>query len=108
GNVDNGFTDLESSILRWMSAGLNVPYEPFARDYRQSTYSSARASMMEGWRYYMGRRKVIASRFASMLFVVAFEEALQRREITLPRKASRGFYEAKAAWCNSEWIGSGR
>ncbi|MGK8705812.1 phage portal protein [Metapseudomonas otitidis] len=31
GNVDNGFTDLESSILRWMAAGLNVPYEPFAR-----------------------------------------------------------------------------
>ena len=108
GNVDNGFTDLESSILRWMSAGLNVPYEPFARDYRQSTYSSARASMMEGWRYYMGRRKVIASRFATMLFVVAFEEALQRREITLPRNATRGFYEAKAAWCNAEWIGSGR
>jgi len=108
GNVDNGFTDLESSILRWMSAGLNVPYEPFARDYRQSTYSSARASMMEGWRYYMGRRKVIAARFATMVFSLAFEEALHRRELTLPRAATRGFYEAKAAWCNSEWIGSGR
>lgn len=108
GNVDNGFTDLESSILRWMSAGLNVPYEPFARDYRQSTYSSARASMMEGWRYYMGRRKVIASRFATHLFVLAFEEALQRRELTLPRNATRGFYEARAAWCNCEWIGAGR
>lgn len=108
GNVDNGFTDLESSILRWMSAGLNVPYEPFARDYRQSTYSSARASMMEGWRYYMGRRKVIAARFATMMFVLAFEEALQRKELRLPRNASRGFYEAKSAWCNCEWIGSGR
>lgn len=108
GNVDNGFTDLESSILRWMSAGLNVPYEPFARDYRQSTYSSARASMMEGWRYYMGRRKVIASRFATHLFVLAFEEALQRRELTLPRRATRGFYEARAAWCACEWIGAGR
>lgn len=108
GNVDNGFTDLESSILRWMAAGLNVPYEPFARDYRQSTYSSARASMMEGWRYYMGRRKVIASRFATHLFVLAFEEALQRRELTLPRRATRGFYEARAAWCNCEWIGAGR
>lgn len=108
GNVDNGFTDLESSILRWMSAGLNVPYEPFARDYRQSTYSSARASMMEGWRYYMGRRKVIAARFATALFALAFEEALVRGELRLPRRASRGFYEAKGAWCNCEWIGAGR
>lgn len=108
GNVDNGFTDLESSILRWMAAGLNVPYEPFAKDYRQSTYSSARASMLEGWRYYMGRRKVIAARLASTLFALAFEEALARRELSLPRNASRGFYEARAAWCNAEWIGSGR
>lgn len=108
GNVDNGFADFESSILRWMAAGLNLPYEPFARDYRQSTYSSARASMMEGWRYYMGRRKVIAARFATHLFVLAFEEALQRRLLTLPRKATRGFYEARASWCNCEWIGAGR
>jgi lambda family phage portal protein len=108
GNVDNGFTDLESSILRWMAAGLNVPYEPFAKDYRQSTYSSARASMMEGWRYYMGRRKVIAARFATYLFVLAFEEAVQRREITLPRKATRDFYEGCAAWTNCDWIGAGR
>ncbi|WP_052969497.1 phage portal protein [Pseudomonas sp. 21] len=108
GNVDNGFTDLESSILRWMAAGMNVPYEPFAKDYRQSTYSSARASMMEGWRYYMGRRKVIASRFASQLFTLAFEEALQRRELTLPRKATRNFYEARGAWSNCDWIGAGR
>lgn len=108
GNVDNGFTDLESSILRWMAAGLNLPYEPFARDYRQSTYSSARASMLEGWRYYMGRRKIIASRFATHLFVLAFEEALVRGELRLPRGASRGFYEAKASWCNCEWIGAGR
>ncbi|TLX65079.1 phage portal protein [Stutzerimonas nosocomialis] len=107
-NVDNGFTDLESSILRWMAAGLNVPYEPFARDYRQSTYSSARASMMEGWRYYMGRRKVIAARFATQLFVLAFEEALQRRLLSLPRNAARGFYEARSAWCNCDWIGAGR
>ncbi|MEH6825638.1 MAG: phage portal protein, partial [Motiliproteus sp.] len=108
GNVDNGFTDLESSILRWMAAGLNVPYEPFAKDYRNSSYSSSRASMLEGWRYFMGRRKIIAGRFASQLFSLVLEEALQRRELTLPRSATRGFYEAKGAWCNSDWIGSGR
>ncbi|OMH30221.1 phage portal protein [Motiliproteus sp. MSK22-1] len=108
GNVDNGFTDLESSILRWMAAGLNVPYEPFAKDYRQSSYSSSRASMLESWRYFMGRRKIIAGRFASMLFTLVLEEALQRRELTLPRGANRGFYEAKSAWCNADWIGSGR
>jgi len=108
GNVDNGFAELESSVLRWLAAGLHVPYEPFAKDYRNSSYSSARASMLEGWRYYMGRRKVIASRYASQIFGLVFEEMLHRKLITLPRKANRGFYEAKAAWLNASWIGSGR
>ena len=28
--------------------------------------------------------------------------------ITLPRKAKYNFYQRKSAWCNAEWIGSGR
>jgi lambda family phage portal protein len=108
GNVDNGFTELEGSILRWMSAGLNVPYEAFAKDYRNSSYSTARASMLEGWRYYMGRRKIIASKFASMIFGLVFEELLHSKQITLPKSATRGFYEAKGAWLNASWIGAGR
>ncbi len=108
GNVDNGFVDLESSVLRWMAAGLNVPFEPFAKDYRQTSYSGARASMLEGWRHYMGRRKVIASSFGSQVFALAFEEALHRKELTLPRGASRNFYEGKSAWCNCDFIGAGR
>lgn len=107
-NADNGFSELEGSIIRWIAAGLNLPYEQLAKDYSKTTYSSARASMMEGWRYYMGRRKVIASRMASMVFALWLEEAIDRREVTLPRGASRDFYQAKGAWCNAEWIGSGR
>lgn len=107
-NADNGFAELEASIVRWIAAGLNVPYEQLAKDYSRTTYSSARASMMEGWRYYMGRRKIIAARFASMVFALWFEEALDRGELRLPRGATRDFYQAKSSWCYSEWIGSGR
>jgi lambda family phage portal protein len=85
-----------------------VPYEAFAKDYRNSSYSTARASMLEGWRYYMGRRKIIASKFASMIFGLVFEELLHSKQITLPRSATRGFYEAKGAWLNASWIGAGR
>lgn len=108
GNVDNGFVDLEESILRWTARGLNVPYESLAQNYSKTNYSSARASMLEGWRYFMGRRKIIASRYASMIYTLWLEEAIHRRIITLPRRARRGFYEAKSSWCNAEWIGSGR
>lgn len=108
GNVDNGYADLESSVLRWFCAGLNLPFEPFAKDYRGVSYSGATASMNEGFRYFMGRRKVIASRKASMIFRLVLEEMLHRKLVTMPKGATRSFYEATAAWCNCDWIGSGR
>lgn len=108
GNVDNGYADLESSVLRWLSAGLNVPYEQLSRDYKQSSYSSSRASMLEGWRYFMGRRKIIASRKASAIFRLVLEDLLHSKIIKLPKGATRDFYQAPAAWCNADWIGSGR
>lgn len=108
GNADNGFSELESSITRWIAAGTNTSSESLTKDYRQLSYSTARASMMESWRYFMGRRKIIPSRFASMVFALWLEEAIDRGRIRLPRSATRSFYEAKASWCNAEWIGSGR
>ena len=108
GNADNGFADLETAILRYTAAGMNVSYEQLARDYSKVNYSSARASMMETWRYFMGRRKMIAAKFASSVFALWFEEAIQRGLLTLPSSAKYNFYERKAAWCNTEWIGTGR
>ncbi|ABC29669.1 phage portal protein, lambda family [Hahella chejuensis KCTC 2396] len=106
-NADNGFAELEASILRWIAAGLNVPFEALARDYSKTTYSSARASMLDGWRYFMGRRKVIAARFATKIFALWLEEAFSRGVI-VPPKGAKSFYDGKASWCNCAWIGSGR
>ena len=66
-NADNGF-DLEASMLRYMAAGLGVSYEQLSRDYSKVSYSSARASINESWRYMLGKRKTIASTFASKVF----------------------------------------
>lgn len=108
GNADNGFAALESSILGYTAAGMGVGKEQLTRDYSKVNFSSARASMLETWRYFMGRRKIIASKAASSIFSLVLEEAINKKYITLPRKARFGFYERKAAWCNAEWIGQGR
>jgi lambda family phage portal protein len=107
-NSDNGFSDLERAFLRYTAAGLNVSYEQLSRDYSNASYTSAQAGKMETWRYMMGRRKVIASREAGMIFSLVLEELLQQRVLRLPRGARFDFYQAKAAWCAAEWIGSGR
>ncbi|ENH0675902.1 phage portal protein [Escherichia coli] len=106
-NADNGYSALEKALLRYIAAGLGVSYEQLSRDYSQVSYSSARASANESWRYFMGRRKFIAARLATQMFACWLEEALVRGVIR-PPAARFSFWEARASWCRAEWIGSGR
>ncbi|MBQ4836048.1 phage portal protein [Pseudoalteromonas luteoviolacea] len=106
-NADNGFTHLESSMLRFIAAGFGLSYEQIARDYSKVNYSSARASLNESFRYTMGKRKVIACRFASHVFSNWLEEALHRKVLKAP-KSRFNFYERKEAWTRCDWIGAGR
>ncbi|EHU33380.1 phage portal protein, lambda family [Escherichia coli DEC2A] len=80
-----------------------------SRDYSKVSYSSARASANESWRYFMGRRKFIAARLATQMFSCWLEEALLRGIIRPPR-ARFDFYQARSAWsrgrvdwCRKEW-----
>lgn len=107
-NSDNGFAALEQAILRYCAAGLNVSYEQLARDYSNVNYSSARASIMETWKYFMGQRKVKANRFATQIFSLWLEEAISKKKVNIPKSAKYNFYQRKSAWCRCDWIGSGR
>lgn len=108
GNADNGFAALEQSILRYIAAGLGVDSAQLSKNYSQMSYSTIRAAHNDSWRYFMGRRKIIANRFASHVFALVFEEMLLRKYITLPKNARFNFYERRYAWTKSDWIGSGR
>jgi lambda family phage portal protein len=107
-DTDNGYSVFEQSLLRYIAAGLGVSYEQLSRDYSQVSYSSARASANESWRYFLGRRKFIASRQATMMFSCWLEEALIRGVVKMPARARFTFQEARCSWYNAEWIGAGR
>ncbi|EPP7159492.1 phage portal protein, partial [Escherichia coli] len=107
-DTDNGYSVFEQSLLRYIAAGLGVSYEQLSRNYAQMSYSTARASANESWAHFMGRRKFVASRQASQMFLCWLEEAIARRVVTLPSKARFSFQEARSAWGNCDWIGSGR
>ncbi|MGC9755824.1 phage portal protein, partial [Escherichia coli] len=83
-DTDNGYSVFEQSLLRYIAAGLGVSYEQLSRNYAQMSYSTARASANESWAHFMGRRKFIASRQASQMFLCWLEEAIVRRVVTLP------------------------
>ena len=108
GGVGTGF---EESLLRKIAAGLGVSYEEFSRDYSKSNYSSARASMLHTWKSMQAKKKMVADRFATLVYALWLEEAINAGEIPLPEGAGPSFFYDglnKEALTRCEWIGASR
>lgn len=108
-------TEFEQSLLRYMAAAVGVSYEQLSRDYTKTNYSSARAAMNETWKFMQARKKLIADRFATIIYRLWLEEAINKGEITsLPRGAAGMLYTNGRlnlkfdAISRCEWIGASR
>ncbi len=93
-------------MLRHIATGLNMPYELIFRDFSKTNYSSARAALLEAWRYFMAVRQYVADHWASIIFDLWFEEAVHRGRI--PDCTPADYYANQVAWTRCKWIGSGR
>jgi len=101
------YEQFERSVLRYIAAGWNMPYEQLSRDYSQTNYTGFRAAMLTAWQFFAGRQVFIGGRDASIIYSLWLEEAFNDGTITtLP--GTPDFYDAKGAWCGCEWIGPGR
>lgn len=104
-------TEFEQSLLRHTAAALGLSYEQFSRDYTKTNYSSARASMLETWKFMQGRKKAVADRFAKAVYVLWLEEEINAGNIPLPRgKGPEIFYDPvmREALTACDWIGASR
>lgn len=91
------------ALSRQMGAGVNLPYELLLKDFSKTNYSSARAALLEAWRFFLGRRYWLTTYWASPVYALWLEEAVNRGLIEAP-----GFYDQKASYCRAKWIGAGR
>jgi lambda family phage portal protein len=110
GKVSNVGEAFEASLLRNVAAGLGLSYEELSRDFSQTNYSSARATMNQTFRYMQSRKKGVADRQGSGFFGCWLEESINKGDITsMPRNAP-SFYEGlnKEAYTNCTWIGASR
>ena len=73
------------------------------KDFSKTNYSSARAALMEAWRFFMGRRQWLSTYWARPVYELWLEEAINKDLIDAP-----GFYDNKALWTRCKWIGPGR
>lgn len=103
GRNNAAFEQYMNSVLRYIAAGLNMPYELLMKDFSQTNYSSARAALLEAWRYFNGRRRWLSDYWLSAVYELWLEEA-----INLGRVEAPDFYENKYAYTRCRWIMSGR
>lgn len=101
--------DFEKSLLRQIAAALGVSYEQLSKDYANTNYSSARAAMTETWKYMQSKKRMVADRFASIVYRLWLEEAINKGEVPLPAGAP-SWYEGQNAdaYSQCEWIGASR
>lgn len=103
-------TEFESSLLRYLAANLGVSYEQLSRDFSKTNYSSMKGALSETEKFMASRKKIVADRLASTIFMLWLEEAISKGEITSMSRKAPNFWEGlnREAYCACEWIGASR
>lgn len=102
--TDEGFEPFYVAMVRQIAAAIEIPYEQLLLEFRTS-YSSARAALLEAWKFYKMRRKWLVRSFCQPVYEAFLEEGVLRGRYNLP-----GFMEdavIRRAWARSLWIGPG-
>ncbi len=101
----SAFEPFTTALFRHMATGLNIPYELLLKDFSKTNYSSARAALLEAWRFFTGRRNWLSLQFYQPVYELFLEEMASARKIDLPLA---DFYANRTAWSSARWIGPGR
>jgi len=75
------------AIVREIGVGLDLPYEILVKHF-ESSYTAARASFLEAWKYYKRQRALIITQFAQPVYERIIEEG-----VILGRIKAKGFLE---------------
>ena len=97
------FGEFVESIDRVIAAGLNIPYELLLKDFSKTNYSSARAALIEAWRFFHSKRRWLQDQWVNPVYEVWMEEAVDLGRVDAP-----DFYQNKFAYCACRWVFSGR
>lgn len=96
------FDTFVKTFCKLVGAGLGIPYDVLVKEYN-SSYSAARAALLDAWEEFRMRRKWFVDDFCQPIYEVWLAEAVARGRITAP-----GFFDdplIRAAWCSAQWIG---
>lgn len=92
------------SIVKQIGAALELPMDELLLHY-SSSYSAARAAMLQAWRFYSLRRYWLTCDFCQPSRDLVIDEAVARGMISLPGYSDP---ELRRAYVRSIWIGPAR
>lgn len=97
-----GFDKFVKTYCELIGAGLGLPYDVLVKEYN-SSYSSARAALLDAWEDFRMRRAWFVSDFCQPVYEMWLSEA-----VALGRVKAPGFFSdplIRSAWCSARWIG---
>jgi len=103
GRPNPAFEAFMLASLRHIAAGLNIPYELLLKDFSKTNYSSARAALLEAWRFFHGRRRWLMDYWLRPIYELWLEEAVNAGVIDAP-----DFYTKRYAYSRCRFIFGGR
>lgn len=98
------FDPFFSSVVKQIGACLELPVDELLLHY-QSSYSAARAAMLQAWRFYTMRRWWLVQQFCAPLRALWFDEAVARGRIPVQDYADP---VRRAAYTAAVWVGPAR
>ncbi|WMJ88873.1 phage portal protein [Anaerocolumna sp. MB42-C2] len=96
------FDAFVTSMAKYIGAALDIPVELLTLSFT-SSYSAARASLLEAWKAFKMKRAWLVKDFCQPVYEMWLTEAIAVGRIKAP-----GFFldpAIKKAWCNCEWNG---
>lgn len=92
------------AVVKEIGAALELPFEELLLHYN-SSYSAARAAMLQAWRFYILRRWWLTCDFCQPSRELIIDEAVARGMISLPGYSDPA---KRKAYCQALWIGPAR
>ena len=104
GRPNAQFDPFVSAVLRQIGVGLELPFEVLTKAFN-SSYSAARAALLDAWRFFRGRRDWMATVFCQPVYELWLDEAVASGRISAPGYFSDPAY--RRAWAAAVWTGDG-
>jgi lambda family phage portal protein len=97
------FDTFVEKTLRFIGAGLNIPYEIVLKDFSKTNFSSARAAILEAQKFFRSQQKFIAQRLCYPCWLWLADERFLRGEIAVADYFERRLDYTKVKWIPPGW-----